>query len=212
MVAAGRGADLATVAWASSAGRGELAAAREDVAAEGGTLEVAPAAGPARAFRLVFPAAAQAAGALRPPAKPPEQGAARAGRRPPGTARGDEAREILVIEDEEDVREVTRAVLESKGYRVITAADGAEGVALLADRLGRIALCLVDMGLLLMDGPSTLRALRRIDPAVKLVASSGAGWGPARLEREEDGADAFLAKPYDSETLLRVVREVLGEG
>ncbi len=216
VVAAGRGAELATAAWAPSAGLGDLAEVREAVAAEGGTLEVVPAAGDAavRAFRLLFPAAdGGGTGASARPARAPERIAPPAEVRnerpaaPAGRAR--EAVEILVVEDEDDVREVTCAVLEARGYRVLAAADGAEGVALLADRQGRVALCLVDMGLPLMDGRSTVRALRRIDPAVKIVVSSGAGRGPASLEAGEDAGEAFLAKPYDAETLLRVIREVL---
>lgn len=215
-VAAGRSPDPGTAAWAPGGGGAELATLREVVEAEGGTLEVAPGSGPGRAFRVLLPAAAPA-GRPRPAARPvraggpAEEGEPRAGsgaRRPPG---GRATREILVVEDEEEVREVTRAVLESRGFRVIAAADGAEGVALLADRLGRVDLCLVDMGLPRMDGPATLRALRRIDPAVKIIASSGAERDPARLEHEEDGVDAFLVKPYDAETLLRVVRRTLGE-
>jgi CheY-like chemotaxis protein len=61
----------------------------------------------------------------------------------------------------------------------------------------------------LMDGPATIRALRRLDPYLKIIASSGVpGEGMGR-EAENTGAQAFLPKPYSTEKLLNMLAEVL---
>src|SRR6185295_3029803 len=68
---------------------------------------------------------------------------------------------ILVVDDEESIREITRGTLETFGYEVLTARDGTEAVGLYADRKNEIALVLTDMMMPFMDGPATIRALRK---------------------------------------------------
>jgi two-component system, cell cycle sensor histidine kinase and response regulator CckA len=116
---------------------------------------------------------------------------------------------ILVIDDEEPVREMTCHTLERHGYRVVTATDGAEGVARFAEHRDELALVLTDMMMPVMDGPATVRALRRIDPEVLIIGTSGLqGEGPASRV-ESAGIERFLAKPYTSRALLATVREVI---
>ena len=116
---------------------------------------------------------------------------------------------ILVVDDEEAIREITRGTLETFGYRVLTAGDGTEAVALFAEHKNDIAVVLTDMVMPFMDGPATIRALQKMNPQVKIIAASGL---PASQRSGEDGlqgVQAFLNKPYTAEKLLKALAEVL---
>src|SRR5690606_3243760 len=80
---------------------------------------------------------------------------------------------ILVVDDEPSVREVTRQTLEAFGYRVVTAGDGAEGVATYASRRDEVALVLTDIMMPVMDGTALIAVLKRMDPDVRIIAASG---------------------------------------
>jgi PAS domain S-box-containing protein len=116
---------------------------------------------------------------------------------------------ILVVDDEVSIREVTRDTLESRGYKVLTANDGTEALTICSQHTGEIALCLTDIMMPYMDGPSTIRALHKLKPSLKIIAASGLATH-AVLESDEDGyVDAFLQKPFTAEKLLFVIHEVL---
>ncbi len=115
---------------------------------------------------------------------------------------------ILVVDDEAAVLELTRRTLEAYGYSVVTAEDGARAVGVLALRREEIALVLTDMMMPVMGGRAVISAMRRIEPALPVIAASG-------LKREDTetsdspAPDAFLVKPYSAETLLTTVNRVL---
>jgi PAS domain S-box-containing protein len=116
---------------------------------------------------------------------------------------------ILVVDDEASILEITRSTLENYGYRAITAGDGAEAVALFAQNKDDVAAVLTDMAMPFMDGPATIRALRKIDPKLKIVASSGL---TANADLDGLAIDGFLAKPYTADRLLTTLAEVFGRG
>jgi PAS domain S-box-containing protein len=116
---------------------------------------------------------------------------------------------ILVVDDEASIREVTRAILETLGYRVITANDGAEAVALYAQHREELGVVLMDMVMPIMDGQAAIRALFKVDPEVKVIAISGRGKNDKLTEVTGTDVCAFLLKPYTAETLLKTLREVL---
>lgn len=118
---------------------------------------------------------------------------------------------ILVIDDENSVRDIVRQTLEGFGYRVILASDGAEGVAEFAQHSAEIAVVITDMLMPIMDGPSTVRALRRMDPKVKIIGASGLASNVAVARTSEAGLIKFLPKPYTAETLLKMLRELIDE-
>jgi two-component system, cell cycle sensor histidine kinase and response regulator CckA len=119
---------------------------------------------------------------------------------------------ILVIDDELFVLQISKEVLEVQGYSVITAMDGAEATALYASsEKGSIQLIITDMNMPLMDGSSTIRALRKLDPNIKIIVSSGLltnvnSAGLAGLDTQ-----GYLTKPYTAEQLLLMVQKVLKE-
>ncbi len=79
-------------------------------------------------------------------------------------------------------------------------------------RIGRVRLVITDMMMPGMDGADVIRGIRRIDPQVKIIASSGlAAWSESR-ETADLGVNGFLPKPYTAETLIGKVGAVLGPG
>src|SRR6185436_4840970 len=116
---------------------------------------------------------------------------------------------ILVVDDEESIREITRGTLETFGYAVLTAADGTEALALYADKKSEIAVVLTDMVMPFMDGPATIRALQRMNPKVRIIAASGLGVGQRAGEGTLEGVSIFLNKPYTAEKLLNALAQVL---
>ncbi len=118
---------------------------------------------------------------------------------------------ILVVDDEFSIRHITQQTLEAFGYRVITAGDGAEAVALYAQQAQQIAVVLTDMMMPVMDGAATIHVLMRINPSIKIIAVSGIDAGDNVARATQAGAQRFLLKPYTAETLLKVVREVLDQ-
>ena len=116
---------------------------------------------------------------------------------------------ILVVDDEESIREITRGTLETFGYSVLTAADGTEALALYADKKNEIAVVLTDMVMPFMDGPATIRALQRMNPRVRIIAASGLGAGQRAGEGALEGVSVFLSKPYTAEKLLKTLAKVL---
>jgi PAS domain S-box-containing protein len=114
---------------------------------------------------------------------------------------------ILIVDDEENIRHITQATLEKFGYRTLTAADGAEALAIYAQNSAEIRLVLTDMAMPFMDGAATIRALRRLNPSLPIVAASGLP--PAEIN--ELNANRFLPKPYTAEKLLTTLAAILAE-
>jgi CheY-like chemotaxis protein len=118
---------------------------------------------------------------------------------------------VLVVDDEASVLTITSETLQTFGYRVLTATDGAEAVAIYAEHKNEIAVVLTDMSMPIMDGPASIRALMRINPAIKIVATSGFSEDSRVAKVYGTGVKHFLTKPYTAGTLLKVMRTILDE-
>ncbi|MFN7948090.1 MAG: PAS domain S-box protein [Blastocatellia bacterium] len=118
---------------------------------------------------------------------------------------------ILVVDDELAIREITSSTLEAFNYRVLTANDGAEAIALYAQHRNEIRVVLTDMMMPFMDGPALIRALRKINPEVRIIASSGLTENGKAAEITQSGVRTFLAKPYSADKLLKALAEVLSD-
>jgi len=116
---------------------------------------------------------------------------------------------VLVVDDEIFIRGATRHTLEAFGFRVMTAADGADAVKLYAAHGGDIAVVLTDMMMPNMDGRQTIQALRALNPEVRIIAASGIQRSASLPPDGAFEANAFLAKPFTAETLLRRLSQVL---
>jgi CheY-like chemotaxis protein len=117
----------------------------------------------------------------------------------------------LVVDDEAAVRHITKATLERFGYKVLLAEDGAQAIGLFAQRRGDISLVLTDMMMPIMDGPTLILALHRIEPKLRVIAASGLHAGGDIARAALAGVVHFLAKPYTAETMLTLFKSVLSE-
>jgi PAS domain S-box-containing protein/prepilin-type N-terminal cleavage/methylation domain-containing protein len=126
-------------------------------------------------------------------------------RRPP-LPKGKET--ILVIDDEDTIRELTRNVLGQMGYRVLLASDGQEGVELFEQHRQAIDLVILDLRMPRLSGRDTFHQLRKLDPQVRVLVSSGYAADTTPFD-EKDRKLGFLPKPYRAEELLRAIREAL---
>jgi len=116
---------------------------------------------------------------------------------------------VLVADDEPSIRQITRQILESFGYRVLLAANGIEAVDIYRQNPGEIAAVLTDMMMPEMDGTETIRTLAMLDPEVRIIAASGIS-DKGRLAKEENPCVRyFVSKPYTSETLLKALEITL---
>jgi two-component system, cell cycle sensor histidine kinase and response regulator CckA len=118
---------------------------------------------------------------------------------------------ILIVDDEENIRKITSATLERFGYRTLTAADGTEATMIFAQHSEEIAAVLTDMAMPFMDGPSMIRALKRLEPAIKVIAMSGLSSAGQTAELKSLEVDTFLTKPFTAETLLTSIASKLAE-
>jgi DNA-binding response OmpR family regulator len=118
---------------------------------------------------------------------------------------------ILIIDDEETLRDSLREFLESKGYTVVDAPDGVLGTEMF--RTEGADVVITDLIMPLMDGMDTIRTIRREERDVKILALSGRGGVHINmnLERARNfGADASLQKPCDPGDVLQAVESLLG--
>jgi len=117
---------------------------------------------------------------------------------------------ILVVDDESAIRNIAAQTLLTFGYRVLTAADGAQAVALCAQNRDSLRVMLVDMSMPIMDGNAAIHAARTLVPNLKTIATSGLDPDSRDTSTAQRvTADATLNKPYSADELLNTVHDVL---
>jgi two-component system, cell cycle sensor histidine kinase and response regulator CckA len=116
---------------------------------------------------------------------------------------------VLIVDDEENIRNVAEATLSKFGYKTITAVDGTDALAMYSKHNQTIAVVLTDLAMPYMDGHALIRALRKLDPGVKLIAMSGLVTESQSAELKGLGVNEFLSKPYTAEALLNALRNVI---
>ena len=118
---------------------------------------------------------------------------------------------ILVVDDEAPLVFLIQHRLEANGYKVLTAANGAEAIQVFLARQAEVRAVLTDMSMPHMEGPALIRAIREIDPTIPIIAVSGLtnptqGTGDAAAE-----VSATLLKPFTSAALVTTVQSALAK-
>lgn len=116
---------------------------------------------------------------------------------------------ILLVEDEEALRETALRILQRSGYRPVAAAHGVEAVMFLATRRDEVDLVVTDMAMPMMDGPATVVAVRALRPELPIVVMSGLGGADQSRLRELE-VNGFVPKPFSVGTFLEVISTALG--
>jgi PAS domain S-box-containing protein len=119
---------------------------------------------------------------------------------------------ILVIDDEEDVRDVVHAVLERRGINVLSAADGPEGVRVYREHVSQVDAVLLDLNMPGMSGEAVFRELRRIKSDVRVVLSTGYSEQEAATQFRQSEIAGFIPKPYTATALLARLGAALRDG
>ena len=115
---------------------------------------------------------------------------------------------VLVVDDEVSIRNMAATILSRHGYRVLTAGDGAEAIALFAPRSKEIRLLITDLSMPKLDGPALAGVVRRLNPGIKIIAVSGLGSAGGK-STTKDFTNSFLVKPFRPDALLTMVHDVL---
>jgi PAS domain S-box-containing protein len=160
----------------------------------GGFINVQSREGGGSEFRVFLPAGG-------PAESEPGQGGA-----DPGALDG-QGRMVLVIEDEESLRQILELSLRGHGYRPLVAANGAEAIALFAQRLSRVQMVVTDVMMPVMDGLQLIQGVRRLRKDIPIIVISGLHSYRAQIERLEDPHTYFLAKPFLFDQLLAAMHQ-----
>jgi two-component system cell cycle sensor histidine kinase/response regulator CckA len=116
---------------------------------------------------------------------------------------------ILLVEDEDALREVTRRILADNGYRVITAANGEEALAAAAEQAEPIDLLLTDVVMPQMDGPFLVEQIKLVRPSIRVVFMSGFAQPILASGGHLDAGVTLIEKPFSGPTLLAKVSQSL---
>ncbi|MGV0108393.1 histidine kinase [Nostoc sp. DSM 114160] len=115
---------------------------------------------------------------------------------------------ILVVDDEPQIREIVTIILEKHNYKILTASNGIEAIALYAQYEHQINAVLMDLIMPKMDGIIAIRTLRRMNTQVQIIACSGLNSMEIFAQSADDNVQAVLLKPYTGRELLKTLHNL----
>lgn len=116
---------------------------------------------------------------------------------------------ILIVDDEPAIQEITKTSLETHNYKAIVASDGIEAIAVYAKHMDQVSVVLMDLMLPSLDGVTAIRTLKKINPDVKIIATSGLISSNKLEAVASTGVTTFLPKPYTINELLLTLQKVM---
>jgi PAS domain S-box-containing protein len=116
---------------------------------------------------------------------------------------------ILIVDDEPQIRDVTRMILETHNYDTLTASNGMEAIAIYGQYKQDISLVLMDIMMPKIDGIATIRSMKKINPLVKIIACSGISTIESIPESANTSIQGVLLKPYSASDLLSSISMVI---
>ena len=119
---------------------------------------------------------------------------------------------ILVVDDEEMIREVGKAMVQKLGYQVLVATSGEKALEAIANPNQRIDLVLLDLIMPDMDGGQTFDRIRELQPQIPVMLSSGYALDGQAAEIMNRGCDGFIQKPFNLSELSKKIRNILDAG
>jgi PAS domain S-box-containing protein len=116
---------------------------------------------------------------------------------------------VLVVDDEAMIRDIAQQMLQTFGYKVLIATNGAEAVATCAKYVGKIRVMITDLSMPIMDGAAAIEAVRSIDPSIRVIVASGSVVEFNTKKPESTTVYAIMEKPYTPEKLLTTIYNVI---
>ncbi len=116
---------------------------------------------------------------------------------------------ILIIDDESFIRTAAKAILSDAGYNIMLAENGQEGIEIFVKNKARIDLIILDMIMPVMNGKECFNNIMEIDPAAKVILASGYSKDEDIAKMKKNHLTAFIAKPYRSQELLKLVDKII---
>ena len=116
---------------------------------------------------------------------------------------------VLIVDDEPAIGEIASVILRGHGYRTLVAADGHEALTLFRENCGAIRLVVSDFMMPRLDGPATIREMRRIQPDIQTIIITGLGEDSRIAEAKAAGTNTVIAKPFTAEQLLTAIHPLL---
>jgi DNA-binding NtrC family response regulator len=116
---------------------------------------------------------------------------------------------VLVVDDEEDLRDIIRRMLQRRGFDTLIAADSQEAIAVCRDHPGEIDILVTDLGLPGVSGGELSRAATELRPGMRVVYISGLPKDLAVADGQINEDAVLVKKPFSSESLLETLRSVV---
>jgi two-component system cell cycle sensor histidine kinase/response regulator CckA len=118
---------------------------------------------------------------------------------------------VLVVEDDDSLRDLLKAMLETHGFKVLTAADGLDAIEVFKKNKDSIGVVLSDLGLPFLGGWDAFLRMKKINPELKGILASGYFHPNVKEEIIKSGAQNFIQKPYNTPEIVAMLRRMLRE-